>query len=395
MGKNQPDNEYAQYIPERRTVQILEILKKISDEQHAVRQSDILTAMKETGAATTENAGTLSKSIDEILLQINPDAYSPEKDSMYRIKYRGYEKDLIARKQDIKEGLLSAKKAPAITDLYYVHDLSFQELDQIIQAVSYSSAIAPDEKSELIGKLVHISSDYYNTPYYNREKEKITFHTKGIYNRIQSTDADASARISNNLHIIQEALNKACQIRFMFNAYDENGELQERYSHILSPYYIVVYHDMYYLVGGKTGGKLASHFRIDLMTNVEMVVDDEGKYVPIEAMSHFKNLPKREKWNPETYMAEHLYMAYDEPRNIKIRIRRDQYTMIHDWFGTHYRKCQSDRESGYNVVEVVSSPNMIVHWAMQYAGTVEILDEDIREKIRDEIGKMKEKYETI
>ena len=35
---------------------------------------------------------------------------------------------------------------------------------------------------------------------------------------------------------------------------------------------------------------------------------------------------------------------------------------------------------------------MIVHWAMQYAGAVEVLDEEIRAKIRDEIKKMQGKY---
>ena len=37
---------------------------------------------------------------------------------------------------------------------------------------------------------------------------------------------------------------------------------------------------------------------------------------------------------------------------------------------------------------MVTSPNMIVHWAMQYGERVEILDEDIREKIRNKIVKM-------
>jgi hypothetical protein len=37
---------------------------------------------------------------------------------------------------------------------------------------------------------------------------------------------------------------------------------------------------------------------------------------------------------------------------------------------------------------------MIVHWAMQYAGKVEIMDEEIRGKIREEIEKLGEKYKN-
>ena len=43
-------------------------------------------------------------------------------------------------------------------------------------------------------------------------------------------------------------------------------------------------------------------------------------------------------------------------------------------------------------MDIVTSPAMLVHWAMQYAGVVEIMDEEIREKIRDEIKKLEEKY---
>lgn len=43
-------------------------------------------------------------------------------------------------------------------------------------------------------------------------------------------------------------------------------------------------------------------------------------------------------------------------------------------------------------MEVRTSPDMMVHWAMQYVGAVEVMDEEIREKIRDEIKKLQKKY---
>ncbi len=85
-------------------------------------------------------------------------------------------------------------------------------------------------------------------------------------------------------------------------------------------------------------------------------------------------------------------MGYDKPRRIRIKIPQDQYTVLHDWFADHYRKVRTPCEEGFDYVDVVTSPDMVVHWAMQYAGIVEIMDEEIREKIRDEIKKLKEKY---
>ena len=64
-------NEDAQYVAEKRTIQVLDVLKKISDENHPVTQAKLLEAMRETGDATTENAATLSATVDQILRQVN------------------------------------------------------------------------------------------------------------------------------------------------------------------------------------------------------------------------------------------------------------------------------------------------------------------------------------
>ena len=128
------------------------------------------------------------------------------------------------------------------------------------------------------------------------------------------------------------------------------------------------------------------------MSDIEIVRDKEGKVVPIE-VSVFDGLPiANAYWDPEKYMAEHLNMAYDEPIDIRIKIKNTDYTIIHDWFGDHYEKSDEVCEDGYDVVKVRTSPSMIVHWAMQYASEVEIMDEEIRGEIRKEIERVGTKY---
>ncbi|MCR5331195.1 MAG: WYL domain-containing protein [Lachnospiraceae bacterium] len=92
-------------------------------------------------------------------------------------------------------------------------------------------------------------------------------------------------------------------------------------------------------------------------------------------------------------------MAYDDPREIKIRIKEGSYTLIHDWFGDHYRKVDSITETddegskvNYDIVVVRTSEFMMVHWALQYGTAVEIMDEDIREKVREELKRMEKRY---
>ena len=128
--------------------------------------------------------------------------------------------------------------------------------------------------------------------------------------------------------------------------------------------------------------------------------DDEEKIIPIEVCD-FDGLPiGNASWDPEKYMSEHLNMAFDPPRDIKIKIKEDEYTTLHSWFGAHYKKIDSITETdndgnrvNYDIVVVKTSPYMIVHWAMQYGTSVEILDEEIRENIREELKEMEGKYE--
>lgn len=165
---------------------------------------------------------------------------------------------------------------------------------------------------------------------------------------------------------------------------------------------MVVYHDNYYVIGLNQawGDKRVLHYRIDLMSDIEIVKDDEGKVIPIEVCA-FSGLPiSNAYWDPEKYMSEHINMAYDEPRDIRIKIKEDSYTLVHDWFGDHYKKVDSVTETeadgnkvNYDIVVVRTSPFMMVHWAMQYGTAVEIMDEEIREKIREELEEMSKIYE--
>ena len=140
------------------------------------------------------------------------------------------------------------------------------------------------------------------------------------------------------------------------------------------------------------GDEQAKHYRVDLMSEVEIIQNEEGKIIPIEVTS-FEGIPiSNAAWNPEKYMAEHLNMAYDEPQDIRIKIKNTDYTIIHDWFGDYYEKTDETCEEGYDIVKVRTSPFMIVHWAMQYGDTVEIMDEEIRAKILEEIRKMESLY---
>jgi len=396
------------YSNERSTLQLLEILKQTTDEKHTVSKDELkrllrlyrISKYKNNTSVPVDN--TFNRIVAEILLELNPYEYTGENDSEYRIKYDGYTEDKLNK--SIKGNKSSSQKvesgsAPVLNGLHYVHPFEYEETDRLVQLISFSDMLSVNEKEKLIGKISELTGKYYTTPYWDGKNLK--FNPRGVHSRFTGKKTSDKESLANNLKTLQYAVNNLAQVRFRFNRYNADHELvpTSEYMHELSPYHLVVYHDNYYCIGLKKGDSRVWHYRVDLMSDVEIILDEEGKIVPVE-LTDFEGLPiLNTDWDPEKYMAEHLNMAYDEPQGIRIKIRNTDYTIIHDWFGDHYEKVdeviatdEDGNDIHYDIVKVRTSPSMIVHWAMQYGGRVEIMDEEIREKIISETGLIRGKY---
>ncbi len=402
--------DLGSYTQERRALQILDVLKLMTDEDHSVscerlKELLILYRRGKYGNNTKiEEDNTFNKSMAEILLEINPARHTDNNDDKYRLKYASYESDYLnGRVKMKKDNPNKVDTAPVINGLQYVHDFDNETLDKLIQLVSFSDMFSNEEKSKLISRLVSTASVYYNTPF--MDGNYLKFNPSAIHGRFSQRNGADRKQLIENLKTIQKAINSLAQIRFRFNRYTADHKLVPKSDHIsvLSPYHMVVYHDNYYVIGlNQVWGdkKTVLHYRVDLMTDIEIATDDEGKMIPIEVTA-FDGLPiSNAYWDPEKYMSEHLNMAFDPPRDIRIKINEDDFTTLHSWFGSHYKKVDSITETddegnrvNYDIVVVKTSPFMIVHWAMQYGTAVEIMDEEIREKIREELKEMEERYE--
>lgn len=419
-------NADAQYIAEQRTVDVLRALKEYSDESHPISKTELLEYVE-----TTDNPLTLSGTIDEILMRINPAEYTGDNDGEYRIKYEGYDKpyednplviksqideikkemrrkgaDVDALKKELKDYMAdhNTNKAPAIKGLRYIHDFDHDDMDRLISAVALSASIPPEDKERLIGKITDTASMYYKNPFYDRVRGKLQFNPYSEYSRLYSRSGETERRIGENVRILQDAMRFKTKVSFFFDHYSaEKKYITGEKEQTLTPYYIVIYNDNYYVIGAWDKGSHAAHYRIDLMSSVRIVRDENGIPVPMRPMSECKDLSSRDQaWDPGKYMSEHLYMAFDteneKPRKISIKIPADKvnrYTILHDWFGDHFelnKSATAKCEDGYEVVDVVTSPTMLVHWAMQYADFCEVLDQSVREKIIDGIVGLKKQY---
>ena len=92
-------------------------------------------------------------------------------------------------------------------------------------------------------------------------------------------------------------------------------------------------------------------------------------------------------------MNQHLYMFYDQPEEIHIRIKNDRYTLLHDSFGDSYSPWHKINDD-IDLVKIRCSPNALIKWAMQNSDIVEIETIELRKKIRAELEAALEKYST-
>ena len=287
------------YSNERSTLQILEILKQTTDEKHSVSKEGLKRLLrlyrigKYNNSTSVEWDNTFNRMIAEILMELNPGEYSDDNDSDYRIKYDGYTEDKLNK--SIKQNKSSSQKvesgsAPVLNGLSYVHHFSYEETDRLIQLVSFSDMLSLEEKEKLIGKIIDTAGKYYTTPYWDGKSLK--FSPKAVHGRFTGRTIDEKAGFADNLKTLQYAVNNLGQVRFKFNRYNAEHELvpTDEYMHQLSPYHLVVYHDNYYCIGLKKGDRRVWHYRVDLMSDMELILDKEGRIVPVE-ITDFAGLP--------------------------------------------------------------------------------------------------------
>lgn len=266
------------YSPERRVLQIMEILHLLTDEEHNLSKaelSDILRLYriaKHHNGTPLENSRTISDTIDDLLMEVNPLSYTDENEQKYKIKYKGYKEDRLKAKKNKEAG----RKAPDITEFSFVHTFAHEELDSLIQLVCFSDILSNDDKQRLVAKLASTASVYYQTPFLQPSadgKEKLRFHPQAVHGRFSGRKFQDKRQFAENIKLIQQAINNLCQIRFRFNCYTAEHEMipKSEYMHVLSPYHLVVYHDHYYCIGLKKENKRIWHYRVDLMSDLEIL----------------------------------------------------------------------------------------------------------------------------
>lgn len=391
-----------------RILDILKILQEETDECTTITQPEILELMEKHEHPCS--ARTLTDYLKVMMKELNPeedDGYVDIRYTMadYKIIAKGLEAKIQARDLGLVE---EGKKKLQLRSLRYNQLFSFEELNQIVEAVLFLKSIDPAEKEKLICKLQTLSSVNYPkySPFITQTTGKISKSFASFY---EDSRVDEAA-VHQNLKLIRAAIEadhgSGRKIAFNFNTYNEEKQLVPKKNskgedmvYVASPYHVILYNGKFYMIGNVDPFDNVSFYRVDLMTNITDRTKrsplNNGEFVPErrKPKRQIKGMPL--EWTDETaskFQTEHMYMYYGKPCTIRLKIDKHRYTLLHDYFGNRY-KFIGHVDDCRDEVEVVCVPKAMEAWAMQCSDFIEVLSPDeLRTAIKEKCQRLAERY---
>ena len=321
-----------------RTLYVYQILRKYSDEQHAISAPEIRRILKE---------------------QYNIDVYK------------------ATLRRDI--GVLRASGIEVLSDLtrtrnYYLADQTFSvpELRLLIDAVQSSKFITEQKSHDLMEKLYSLTSSV------SAETLRRNIHVTGK----AKSDNEKGYYIVDAIH---EAMNAGRKISFLYFEYDlhkrrqlmNNGE-----PYTVSPYDLIWDGDYYYLTGFCDERGEVRVFRVDRINSQPTILVQEA-------------IPKPEDYRVERYTQE-VFRMFATQETAMVMLRCDQQVMkaVIDQFGMKVRTRKLDDSHFRATVKVCPGPNFY-RWVFGWGGLMEIEGpEEIREEYRKLLLKELAQYDS-
>ncbi|SDB60197.1 Predicted DNA-binding transcriptional regulator YafY, contains an HTH and WYL domains [Ruminococcaceae bacterium FB2012] len=351
-----------------RVLKVLQVLKKYSDSNNRMSQSGIMEKLKnDEDIDYSCDAKTLSKALREMILVLNPPPQS----------LTGKTRDeFIIRYKDWDSGCIPQR----ITGIYYKPYIEVSEMQAIADGIKQLDTISREQKEKIISKL--------------KKEYNVSFDSEGDVSVFSADDCEA---LAVNTAVIAQAAKKCMEITFNFGGYDRSGEVVPRCDdsgkpriYRAVPYYVVSYRGKRYMLCCyiRSNGEYTDNvsiYRVDLMRNIT-VTDKPGRM--INAVREFVNT------NADEYIQKHPDMTYGQPITVRLKVKAEYYTLIHDTFGMSYEFVRQ-LDDTYDEIKVTTSEKGIIDLAMSWPDRIEIISpaslrKKLAERAKDLIGKYKE-----
>lgn len=318
---------------------VLEILKKYSDENHKLTQADIIKYIQQDYGITCERKA-IGRNIS------------------YLLEF-GYE---IETKEDNNEGILLVKR-----------EFEEGELRLLIDYIYSIKYLNKKYAKDLVEKLVNKGSRYFK----NR--------TRHIIN-IDKQNRSHNKGLLLNIDIIDEAIESSHMISFTYNVYGIDKKLQPKSDkrYCVSPYQMIINNGRYYLIGNIKKYSNIVNFRIDLITDVELIENSVIK--PIKKIDGHTNGLDLNKISIES-----PYMFSGETSYITIKTKESMIGNFIDWFGKDIKIKSLDE---INIeISFRANINAMRYWILQYGLSIEVIEpKKLRETHIKDINDICHKY---
>ena len=338
---------------------ILDILRRYTDEDHTLSQKDILEILAKEYDMKAERKA-IKRNIQNLI------------DMGYEIEYS----ESIRMVKNPKTGEM--EESIVTSDYYLIRDFTEGELRLLIDGLLFSKHIPYNQCKELVGKLEGLSNIYFKS------------HVKHIHTMPE--DLPQNPELFYTIEVLDEAISKGKKVSFSYLEYradkkqhrkrDEEGNVRE---YTVSPYQMAAKEGKYYLICNyERYGDEVSNFRIDRIKDICML-DEPIK--PFEKL----NWSNGKRLDLAEYMREHVYMYSSKNERVTLRIVKPMISDVIDMFG---RDVRFSNETDTHVdVSVYANEQSLFQFAKNYAPDVMVVEPaELVQKLREDAKEVLEAY---
>ena len=330
---------------------ILDILRKYSDEEHKLSQRKIEDILR-----SEYNMNIDRKSVKRNLMDLI--------NSGCDIAYE----ETVRRTYDPRTG--KTGETVVLSDFYLVRDFTDGELRLLIDSLLFSRHISDSQRKDLIERLEGLSNIYFRS------------RMKHI-----STVADglpASQQLFLTIETLDEAISKNRQVSLVYNRYGKDKKLHPTSAEqIINPYQMAASNGRYYLICNKDNYDNLAYYQLDHITEIQLLDTRRKSIKKLEGTESELDLPK--------HMNEHIYMFSGKSAAVTMRIERSMINAVVEWFG---KKVDFYNESDTEInARVTVNLEAMRCWARQYLPYVKIISPtELVKQVEADIRKAAENY---
>ena len=336
---------------------ILDILKRYTDENHRLSQREIQDILRNEYEMTVDR-----KAVKRNLMNLIEFGYD--------INYTETVRKVRDRDGCEQENII-------LSDFYLEREFTDSELRLLIDSVLFSNHIPYQQDKQLVEKLSKLSNVYF--------RSRVKHITR------MSEDKTDNKQLFYNVELLDEAIDAGCKVKFRYLEYRSDKKLHYRRhsdgsvrEYLINPYQLVAKEGKYYLICNNDKYDNVSNYRVDRMTDME-ILPERAK--PFETLTGSDG----KKLDLTAYMEKHIYMFSGENTRVVFRADKAVLSDIIDMFGKDVR-FSDESDTQITVTADVNEPAM-EQFAKTYTPFIEIIKPlALRERMIENLGAGMEKY---